>query len=924
MCPGSLPEQQALQHHQQQQHHENAKLVQQLASSKQFLSVSDQQLAASNQELVLAREQIGCLAPQLEAVQAELAQLESLRKIQQRLQLQGQRRQSQRRWGGEQEQQQVSATQQAEAQHTQGMSIKIYTCFETRLLREKISRLECIVTHLEQRLAASAHELAAKHHHYDATSREEVTVTARLEALHTEVARWKHLFQMKHTLDLKQGEGALVDAPRARVSASTVSPAPPASLVFGRGIKVLEHQVVEHLACVQWQPLSDAEEERSAKERCQLELGVLQMQFEAAEVAAAKRIQEQQYIGAILQTRFETAQKEAQKETQHVCAHCQAKAGSTHARLSNQCVTRQESNISANTCNNAFTHPLNNASASLHLQEHGADLERMRQGACGNNYSTANEGGDCNEFSQDAHGPQRDSMVKDGEIVGEIMDDTEPHMNNQAGTFRQTPPRVHGLEPPFKNVIGCGTHGRGVGSLSHWGAGDDRGWRPMQNGANRCLPVGHDAGLRPSMPQLVQLLELREHFPALALPVWRGATLHRHMLQCMAGSVLGWGKVVGANANMMRYDPSLGVERPLPVAPSLMSWMQGSMLPNMHVQTMPLQTPIPMAGMTHSPMDFASTIGVDVHGPWAPSTMCETNCLRPTYEDSKNCRTSAESPETEQWCTDRGSKSDTPGSGYKSLAQRLDQNEGCGKWRDSRHHDVSHTSRVARKDTHEIAQVVCTMEQDTLQKYRVAELEAEPLKISANKCPSFAAVEAHDDQQTAQAVEQALSDSLGHDAAVVTVTDTLGITCDGRTLSCNTDSETLCNMSRGNKEATLQHTATRCTSQQHTATHCNKEAARAQPLGGSSSLEREQASVRTSRREREKEGTKRSDKRLNTLEIQLVELQEVALEFQLDAAEAEKARKSLQCQLAAFQATDKEEELQEQVYVRVYKFTYFS
>ena len=38
---------------------------------------------------------------------------------------------------------------------------------------------------------------------------------------------------------------------------------------------------------------------------------IFQMRFEAAQEASEKRMQEQQYIGAILQTRFEAVQSEA-------------------------------------------------------------------------------------------------------------------------------------------------------------------------------------------------------------------------------------------------------------------------------------------------------------------------------------------------------------------------------------------------------------------------------------------------------------------------------------------------------------------------------------------------------------------------------------------------------------------------------------
>jgi len=96
-----------------------------------------------------------------------LAQLESIRKIQQRLQLQGQRRLSQTRGGGGGEggQEQVSAAAdhaaEVQQQQAQGISMKIYTCFETRVLKEKIARLEGSVTLLALQLAASAQQLAA-------------------------------------------------------------------------------------------------------------------------------------------------------------------------------------------------------------------------------------------------------------------------------------------------------------------------------------------------------------------------------------------------------------------------------------------------------------------------------------------------------------------------------------------------------------------------------------------------------------------------------------------------------------------------------------------------------------------------------------------------------------------------------------------
>ena len=253
--------------------------------------------------------------------------------------------------------------------------------------------------------------------------------------------------------------------------------------------------------------------------------------------------------------------------------------------------------------------------------------------------------------------------------------------------------------------------------------------------------------------------------------------------------------------------------------------------------------------------------------------------------------------------------------------------------------EVAQMRRQGAMQQYRIAELEAELAGNEYHEYAVLEAQRHALQHTATHCNTLQRTATQCDtlqQHTARNVEHALVPCLDRDAADVTDTHvdththTLDVGADCNACSRDAHSETLCDTTHPHC-ITLQHTATHT----HSKTLCDEmtpgssTAATLQPPSGNynsigrsnstsclseavvasegervgewasekehaSSSERERASdsekERASERERARATARRFDERLNGLELQLAEWQEVALEFQFDAAEAEKAR----------------------------------
>jgi len=257
--------------------------------------------------------------------------------------------------------------------------------------------------------------------------------------------------------------------------------------------------------------------------------------------------------------------------------------------------------------------------------------------------------------------------------------------------------------------------------------------------------------------------------------------------------------------------------------------------------------------------------------------------------------------------------------------------------------EVAQMRRQGAMQQYRIAELEAELAGNEYHEYAAQEAQRHALQHTAKHCNTLQRTATQCDtlqQNTARNAEHALVPSLDRDAADVTDTHvdththTLDVGADCNACSRDAHSETLCDIIHAHC-ITLQHTATHT----HSKTLCDEmtsgsnTAATVQPPSGkcnsigrsnstlclseavvasegervgervgewaserehARSSERERASdsekERASERERARATAKRFDERLNGLELQLAEWQEVALEFQFDAAEAEKAR----------------------------------